>query len=460
MTLDMNSVTVFIDTNCFLQLRDLKDLPWKQLFPETGHVSLQVAPVVIVELDRHKVGNNDRRRNRSRSALKLVEQASAMPDQTLTLRESSPKITLALARRPLWTSDLDLDPGSADDHLVAAAVSHSPDAKLLSHDTGPRISGRRIGLEAFAPPEAWMLPDEPSEDTKKIRRLETELKKLRDRMPELSIVFPDADTGGRVTLLRFRVPKISAEDAGRLATEYASQHPRRVLTINASVHFHSTPNTFTQAEVDSYNRDYEKFTQTVQTYFRDFHKRLERITSAARLPFTITNAGGASAKDLVVQLEANGELLMLADSEDAEEMLGSFDLPAPPQPINERMKLVDRASRSLSMHFPPPASKSNDPTSMRWINRPGSGDHYGTYGCDDFRPRASYDDCIFLWSREAPARGAFTVTASASDTASIVASVEVDIETCDIGWDSDVLQDILPADLLALLQANLGPGPR
>jgi hypothetical protein len=41
----------FVDTNAFLQVRDLKDIPWNELFHGVKAIDLMVAPSVINELD-------------------------------------------------------------------------------------------------------------------------------------------------------------------------------------------------------------------------------------------------------------------------------------------------------------------------------------------------------------------------------------------------------------------------
>jgi hypothetical protein len=48
------TIVLFIDTNGFLQVRDLKDLPWTEVFVGAKHIDIMVAPRVIEELDRHK----------------------------------------------------------------------------------------------------------------------------------------------------------------------------------------------------------------------------------------------------------------------------------------------------------------------------------------------------------------------------------------------------------------------
>ena len=81
------TLALFLDTNAFLHLRDLKDLPWGELVPDVTGVDLLVAPIVVSELDAHKSGSNRRRRDRSRLALRLIEEASKSPNLAHILRE-------------------------------------------------------------------------------------------------------------------------------------------------------------------------------------------------------------------------------------------------------------------------------------------------------------------------------------------------------------------------------------
>src|SRR5687767_2423690 len=71
----MNSVTLFLDTNGFIQLRDLKDIPWRKLFRGVKHVRIMVARAVVDELDKHKVSNKPRQRDRARAALRQIGEA-------------------------------------------------------------------------------------------------------------------------------------------------------------------------------------------------------------------------------------------------------------------------------------------------------------------------------------------------------------------------------------------------
>ncbi len=71
--MDPTPKAIFVDTNGFIQLRDLKDLPWNKLLPTVSAIDLMVASCVIRELDRHKSSTNRRLRDGARLALKMIE---------------------------------------------------------------------------------------------------------------------------------------------------------------------------------------------------------------------------------------------------------------------------------------------------------------------------------------------------------------------------------------------------
>lgn len=81
-----DAIAVVVDCNCFIQLRDLKDLPWRDLFPGVKRIEILVTPSVISELDKKKVDTKDRVRNRARAALKLIDAASEADPMRLELR--------------------------------------------------------------------------------------------------------------------------------------------------------------------------------------------------------------------------------------------------------------------------------------------------------------------------------------------------------------------------------------
>ncbi len=54
------TISVFVDTNVFIHLHDLKDLPWHETPPSHDWIEIVVALPVIEELDLKKVDRNNR----------------------------------------------------------------------------------------------------------------------------------------------------------------------------------------------------------------------------------------------------------------------------------------------------------------------------------------------------------------------------------------------------------------
>jgi hypothetical protein len=452
--LTMKSAVAYIDTNCFLQLRDLKDLPWKDIFPGVDHVALQVAPIVIDELDEHKTSTNGRKRDRSRSALDHIDQAADEPGETLVLRSRDPKITLTLTHRPdrAAASVFGLDFDTPDDQLVLSALSQGTDVSIISHDRGPRLTARRKGLLAPKLPHSWLLPDDQTDDKRTINRLQGDVKKLTERLPQIKVAFPSATADGLVTLVRFRLPELSSDRAKALAKSYCALNPIKTLPINGSVHWNNRADLFTQSEADEYHRGYQKFRESAQSYFEKLHTLLSRVTAASALEFSISNQGGASAKQMVVELEIAGQLTIFENHDSAQRAVGSLEPPKPPQARNENMRRLREAENVMRAQFRAPSPEPSSPTSINWIERPKNGAQIASYGCDDFRPGRNYDDEVLLWSADASGLGRFTITAGASDTQAVTATVEVRIDERVIGWDAPELDDLLPVEVLKLLR--------
>src|SRR3546814_3620627 len=74
-----------------------------------------------------------------------------------------------------------LDYSSADDRLVGIVHRYCGDntgkeVRLLSHDTGPLLTAKRVAVPFVRVPEAWLLPVESDKDQKRIRELEAQVR--------------------------------------------------------------------------------------------------------------------------------------------------------------------------------------------------------------------------------------------------------------------------------------------
>jgi len=62
---------IFVDTNIFLHFKSFVDIDWLEIC-QSGECRLVISPIVIAELDKYKVGN-DERGKRARKVLKKIE---------------------------------------------------------------------------------------------------------------------------------------------------------------------------------------------------------------------------------------------------------------------------------------------------------------------------------------------------------------------------------------------------
>lgn len=448
---NQTEIVVFIDTNAFVQLRDLKDLPWADLFPDTQAVHLMIARPVIEELDRFKSGTNARRRKRARLALRLIDEASRSAASSILLKEGPVHVTLQIAprARPDW-ADLDmLDPASADDRLVAAAHAFGNGPVILSHDSGPRIAARDIGLEALEPPEDWLLPPEQTDEQRKIGKLEWEVQALRDSKPALKIEFPQAGEDGKIILYRPRLPIFDKAEAERLTKLYLQHNPEQDVPVTVYPFGHRThfQDGYDQQDADRYRNDYSQFRIKVSDYFRQLHDTIRSVGLAPNLNFQIENTGGGSAKQLIVSIALDGDLSILPDKNDIISFVGSSALPEPPD-LPKPRSVIELPSMTPLVN----ANVPRDPTEMRWYDRPKMGDKCGSYGCENFRPGEVFDDMIGVWPQiDLPATGVITVIVGANDLTAVKSSINIRIEEKDMQWDADPVFELLPS----FIQDNL-----
>jgi predicted ribonuclease YlaK len=94
------AITLFVDTNVFLQCHDLKDLSpsaWDEVTGES-EIFVVVARTVIREIDNLKNDGKERRAKRARRVYSFLSQLAlkdGSPQEVI--RESSPRLILSIA---------------------------------------------------------------------------------------------------------------------------------------------------------------------------------------------------------------------------------------------------------------------------------------------------------------------------------------------------------------------------
>lgn len=342
MTVPIHTLHVFPDTNVLVQCHAIDDLDWSQLGSFEIYVLIITKPV-IEEIDRQKNGRG-RLAKRARLANGWLRELLSKDEiERLTKKGQRVLIRADDALKPLDSLSSELDFGSADDRLVGIVARYCKEnsdqsAILLSHDTGPLITAKRLNIPRVLVPDAWLLVEESDEDQKRIQELQNEVKRYQHVWPQCTISYDgekvlerlkhrplsDEEIGGLMHLLRDRFP---------VATDFTSKPPRQIGSVLLAKPTYEPAD---DGEIKEYQeKRYPEWLQKCEEFFRELHKKLNDREDRLSVLFGLNNTGGQPATDVLVRFEVLGAKFGLAvakDEEDAdsEEYFGLLQPPTPP----------------------------------------------------------------------------------------------------------------------------------
>jgi hypothetical protein len=287
-----------------------------------------------------------------------------------------------------WAAHPNLDPANPDDQLIGEAASFGAGAEVFSYDTGPRIRARTIAkILAHGPPPEWLLPDEQTDDQRKIARLERELEQERSHHPKIAAGFDNMDeTTSEIRVIRPVVHPLHPQIAGRLAAEFLANHQCASFVPTAG-------GAAALIDAQRYLDDYASFKAKVYDYFATLHERVRRLGRAPAIEYFVRNESGVAAEGLRIEFDLEGAGWLLASRDDAH--IGSLEIPEPP-----------KKPRSFSEDLAAAAAPGRtgvlvaDPVAFYWVKRPRIGETHSALQCQDFRPMRVYHDCMFVLPSE------------------------------------------------------------
>lgn len=323
-----NILSVFPDTNLFLQCKPLSEVDWT-LLGQQGDIELLVTRPVQTELDSLKSKGNSRQASKSRSAATLIAKLLDAPEQGLILK-NNPTVRLRMVRAmrqdPTATDDLNYD--SRDDQLVGIALAfkkaHSGAAvMLLTYDNGPMFSARAVGLPFKRIPDEWLLPPELDDAERREIALKAELERYKKSEPNFEVSL--LNMNGQAFELTFTIYSALAENEINSlltrvfvrypeATDFGPSEPWEEVVENgplAMAIYGEEKEVFTPAsseQIEHYKRRYAEWKEVCRRYLIDIHRTLNQRLDWPTLTTRITNIGSRPADDALVELEAKGAL--------------------------------------------------------------------------------------------------------------------------------------------------------
>lgn len=182
--------SIFLDTNIFLHFKPFDEIDWLKE-GECSSCEIIIAPTVVDELDKKKIGNS-KISNRARTVLQKIEKL--VEDDTLQIQSNVHLKVLSQRPHTSLFDQYELNYEEPDQRILASIIDYriknpSTTVNFCSDDVGSRLRAKYFKIERIKLPDSYRLPSEESEFEKKIRKLELENLQLKSKNPKLKLEF-------------------------------------------------------------------------------------------------------------------------------------------------------------------------------------------------------------------------------------------------------------------------------
>lgn len=237
----------FPDTNIFLHFQFFTEIDWLEIL-EAKSVTLVIPPIIPRELDKHKYNHpseriKDRATKVTKKFVELIRSKNSVrPKVNVDFERIEPQIEF---EKYLLSKD------SQDDHLIASIIRFQSESGskgfLVTADSGLILKAHQLNIAVVELPEKYQLKSEENPDKKKIQRLEAENTKLKNKIPDLSLVFSNKEQVIECQMMSEKIltnEEIEAEIfeiQKKYPTINIPSSPKNSLAANAGILFKSEP---------------------------------------------------------------------------------------------------------------------------------------------------------------------------------------------------------------------------
>jgi hypothetical protein len=362
-------MTLFVDSNFFLQCKKYDQLPWRNL-TDQNRITILISSPVLKEIDKLKNDGNLRRSKRAREATALFRKMLNSSDflQHITIKDI--ELTLSFAKNytmaELTQVAEGLDINNPDDQILACVRNYICSSEtdyqncfFVSNDTNPLITAARNNIPAIEMPEDWLLPAENDEKDKEIIALKKQLDEFQNNIPQFSIDFLISkeklisNNSNEYIVLAGDYKTLDDREINELVQEFLKKHPlqtkfwEKQSSLDKALHplekYYPPSEDVIKRYKDLYNK-WETDIRDMISGYADIHSKTTNI-----IPFvlSIKNVGNVPAKELFVDFNVlAGGLLVRPDSQEEVEYLKRKSYPTPPRPPNGKWKSIFQSSLS------------------------------------------------------------------------------------------------------------------
>lgn len=308
---------IFLDTNIFLHFQDFEKIDW--LSESSSKVcKLVIPPVVIDELDEKKIGTN-KIGNRARNVLNRFEQLAEMEDTRI--RENIDfEILLLKPSQEIYEKN-NLNSNEKDHRLIASIIQFSQEYDLneillCSNDIGPRLRAKMYNIKPLKLDSKYLIPNQLSDEEKKIKELERENQILKTRIPKLDVLFLNENKYQRI--------KVPERDYSNFE-DFKAQKLKEIKIENPYME-HNEPkgNVFTQLG-PLYSSRINDYNDKLDEFYSEYEKTLDKIFEYEKkelfsfnIQLIIKNSGNIPAEDIDLHLHFPDGFELIESSEKEE----------------------------------------------------------------------------------------------------------------------------------------------
>jgi len=403
---------LFLDTNIFLQCKPIEQLPWEEI--SKGNILLLISRAVQDEIDNLKQSGNSRRARRARIATSLFRQI--LESGNIIIRQSKSRVEVSFSPPVNQDnfSDYNLNPSRIDDQIVFEALIYRKnhkkcDVALLTHDTGPAVTAKSVGLPCLLIPDEWLLPPETDSRDKRINELERRIQELEKTYPQIEIKCLDTDYN-IINALPVKLPKYQSITEAQISSIMETIKTKFPLTTDFNYKSNTVPKSITisdvmnflqpkKEQIDKYtNEDYPKWLEELAVLLEALNTRLDLKFRNIEFFISISNIGNVPAENLVVDFILYKGLLIPPPSEflDEKETPQNISIAFPNPPAAPKSGWFATGVSTfpftefqipslISQSFIPRPSQRDKHTFYWKPNRPTTKTNKWTLECDEFR---------------------------------------------------------------------------
>lgn len=305
----MTTCHAFFDTMLFEQYKLPDQVNWPKLLSASA-VVVEVAPVVVSNLNRHKDNPGEQRRLRKRAGEALRKLSGWL--------ETEPPPELRAGVTIQYAHEATIDYAShqlvrdlEDNRLIATIIQFHedyPDERvvLVTADMGLRLEARRHGIKTFAPPENAKLPPEEDEVERQNRELRAEVQAFQNRVPKPMLYFPSNQSNCLHTRLTLKLP-IDALSPRKQAEIEELRSKHNSLPLSDSMYGMRVMQIdvlgITDRQRQRYNEAVKRYHAALETYQEQLLVYANEIRRTLRLRLVVTNHGNVPADELTITLD-------------------------------------------------------------------------------------------------------------------------------------------------------------